>query len=89
MKIDPYNHKERYLAWRKGAENGIQGLSKENSDIILLYLDDMQKGINIGAGSSRGPRGFNRLNSLKNKLQFFARKFIERGINAITNINED
>jgi len=89
MKIDPYNHKERYLAWRKGAETGIEGLSKENSSIVLTYLDDMQRGVNIASESVKGPRGFNRLNCLKNKLQFFARKFSERGIQAITDINED
>lgn len=60
MKIDPYKNKERYLAWKKGCENGIQGLSKENSEIILLYLKDMETGLNVASKSVKGGRGHNR-----------------------------
>ena len=36
-----------------------------NSDIILKYLNDMEKGINISKGSTKGARSYSRLNSLK------------------------
>jgi len=75
MKIDPYNHKERYLKWKKSVENGIPNINKENSEIILKYLNDMEIGVNISSVSVKGARGYNRLNTLKDKLIFFSKKF--------------
>jgi integrase len=90
MKIDPYKHKEKYLEWRNRVKDGVPGISKENSDIILNYLNDMEKGLNIAMGSVRGPRGFPRLFTLKEKLVFFAKKFKEvYGLDNITDINEE
>lgn len=89
MKIDPYKNKERYTAWRKGLENGISGVSKENSDIILRYLDDMEMGLNVASKNVKGGRGHSRLNNLKYRMQFFATKFSELyNINRITDISE-
>lgn len=89
MKIDPYNHKERYLKWKIKTESGIPGLSKENSDIIKRYLLDMERGLNISSSSVKGPRGFNRLNSLKDRLIFFSKKFKELyNLNVIIDITE-
>jgi len=76
MKIDPYKHKERYLKWKKTVKNGIPNISKENSEIIMQYLNDMEIGVNISAVSVKGSRGYNRLNTLRNRLMFFARKFM-------------
>lgn len=90
MKIDPYKHKERYLKWEKKVKNGIPDISKENSDLILQYLNDMEKGINIGIGSVKGSRSYSRLNTLKERLYFFAIKFNEiMRIDNITNIKEE
>ena len=75
MKIDPYKHKERYLRWKKIINGVIPDISKENSDIILQYLNDMEIGVNISAVSVKGSRGYNRLNTLKDKLIFFSKKF--------------
>ncbi len=79
MKIDPYQHKERYLAWKQSL-NGrqIPRLSKENSDIILSYLEDMENGLNVASGSKKGSRSFIRLNTLKTRLIFLSNKFQER-----------
>lgn len=68
MKIDPYKHKERYLKWKERINNGIPDISKENSDLILRYVFDMERGINIASGSIKGPRGFNRLNTIKDRV---------------------
>jgi len=76
MKIDPYKHKERYLKWKKAVKNGIPNISKENSKIILRYLNDMEIGANISAVSVKGSRGYNRLNTLRNRLTFFSKKFM-------------
>jgi hypothetical protein len=77
MKIDPYKHKERYLAWKEKVKDGIPDLSNENSEIILRYLIDMERGTNISSVSVKGARSFIRLDSLKNRIVFFARKFEE------------
>jgi hypothetical protein len=73
MKIDPYKHKERYLAWKEKVKDGIPDLSNENSEIILRYLIDMERGTNISSVSVKGARSFIRLDSLKNRIVFFAR----------------
>jgi hypothetical protein len=90
MKIDPYNNKERYQAWQKSVALGIPGISKENSEIILRYLDDMERGLNVAAGSPKGGRSYHRLNSLKERMVFFAKQFTERyGRTQLTEITED
>ena len=88
MKIDPYKHKERYLSWKEKTKNGIPGLSIHNSDLLKQYLADMEKGINISSASVKGPRGFSRLNSIKDRFIFFARKFKEMyNLDSIANVN--
>ena len=49
MKIDPYNHKENFLGWKAESQKGISGLSKANSELILKYLNDMERGINVAS----------------------------------------
>ncbi len=73
-KIDPYKHEERYLEWKKRASEGISNISKENSDLILRYLNDMEKGLNVASESVKGSRSFIRLNTLKDRLIFFSKK---------------
>jgi len=75
MKIDPYKHKERYLNWKKAVEQGIPDISKTNSDFILKYLYDMEHGINISSSNSKGARSYIRLNTLREKMISFSKKF--------------
>ena len=90
MKIDPYKHKERYLRWKKSVKDGIPDISKENSDIILKYLNDMEIGVNISSVSVKGSRGYNRLNTLKDKLIFFSKKFNTRlHVACVADISEE
>jgi site-specific recombinase XerD len=74
MKIDPYNHQEKYLVWKQKILNGIPGISKANSDIILHYISDMENGFNISAKSIKGPRSYIRLNNLKQRMIFLAKQ---------------
>src|SRR3989344_2354713 len=39
MRIYPYNNKDRYLSWKEGLTGFIEGISKENSDILLRHLN--------------------------------------------------
>lgn len=90
MKIDPYKHKERYLNWKEKVKGRIPEISKENSDLILRYVFDMERGINIASGSVKGPRGFNRLNTIKDRTITLSKKFKELyGIDNITEIREE
>ena len=79
MKIDPYNHKKSYLKWKaKVIETGIPGISKENSEIIIKYLTDMECGLNISTTNKKGARSYIRLNSLKQRLIFISKQLDER-----------
>ena len=90
MKIDPYKHKERYLKWKGMTQAGIPEISKFNSDLIKMYLSDMETGLNIASLSAKGARSFIRLNTLKEKMVFFAKKFRElHELDKITEISEE
>ncbi len=78
-KIDPYNHEERYSRWKDKVREsgGISDISRVNSEIILQYLYDMELGVNISLTSQKGARSFIRLNTLRQRLTFLAKKFNE------------
>ena len=89
MKIDPYKHQERYLLWKESVKNGIPDLSKENSDIILDYVFDMEHGLNISGKNKKGSRSYIRLNSLRQRMTFLSKKFEELyNLDDITKITE-
>ncbi len=75
MKIDPYKHKEKYLNWKERVKNGIPGISKPNSEIILQYVSDMENGLNISSKSVKGARSYVRLNNIKQRMVFLAKRF--------------
>ena len=90
MKIDPYNHKERYLIWKEKVLNeGIEELTKENSDILLQYILDMELGLNVAISSKKGSRSHARLNNIKQRIIFLAKQFdLLYEIKDITKITE-
>ena len=91
MKIDPYNHEQRYKKWKvQVLVSGIPTISEQNSDLILQYLEDMEHGINISSINKRRGRSYIRLNTLKEKMIFFSRKFKEIfDIDCIIEIKEE
>ena len=46
MKKDPYKHEQRYLEWKESVKEGIQNVSRVNSELIINYVTDMEKGVN-------------------------------------------
>lgn len=58
MKIDPYNHKEKYLNWKGSIKGQISNVSEKNSKIILEYLFDMEQGLNVASSSKKGTGGY-------------------------------
>lgn len=90
MKLDPYKHKERYLKWKEETKNGIEGIGEHNFQLLKRYLSDMELGLNISSGSVKGPRGFSRLNTIKDRFMVFAKNFKKLyGLDKITDISED
>lgn len=91
MKFDPYKTKERYLRWKEEVkEEGITDITPFNSQIILQYLHDMEKGINISMDSAKGSRSYMRLTSLRERLTFFCKKFSGLyHVDKITEISEE
>ncbi len=41
-KIDPYNHKERYLKWKEETTIGISGINEFDSALLIRYIKDME-----------------------------------------------
>ena len=69
MKRDIFGHKERYEKWKADVvEEGIIGLTKKNSDIILQHVFDMEIGVNISNKNKKGARSYPRLNNIKQRL---------------------
>ncbi len=90
MKIDPYKHKERFLKWKEKTKNGIPDISKENSDLILRYLYDMENGVNISIINVKGARSYIRLNTLKERIIFLSKLVKEKyQLNKLTDISEE
>ena len=91
MKIDPYKHEERYKTWlEKVRVEGIKGIGKDNSDLIIQYVTDMEHGLNVSLKSVKGGRSYIRLNTIREKMMFYSRRFKEiYGLDNITEINED
>lgn len=91
MKVDPYKHEEKYKNWlERVREKGIEGISKTNSDLVINYVTDMEHGLNVSLKSVKGGRSYIRLNTIKDKMVFFSRKFESLyGLENITYVRED
>lgn len=92
MKIDPYNHKGKWLRWKSKVQKSgaIPDISRENSDIILRYLKDMELGINTALESHKGARSFVRLNNIKQRLIFLSKQFKDIfGSDDLTELTEE
>ena len=89
MKIDPYKHKEKFFRWKDNVKNGIIGISKLNSDIILQYISDMENGLNISSKSVKGPRSYIRLNNLKQRMIFLAKQIKQHCDVDLSDISEE
>ncbi len=92
MKKDPYKHKEKYLAWKERIKKigYIEGISRENSDLIIKYILDIELGINVSKKSAKGARSHIRLNNLKQRMIFMSKRFEEYyKTNCLTNLTEN
>jgi len=91
MKRDPYKHKEKYEAWKERIDEigYIEGISRENSDLIIKYVFDMELGMNVSRKSAKGSRSYVRLNNLKQRMIFMSKRFEEYyKIKCLTDLTE-
>ncbi|MDO8516748.1 MAG: site-specific integrase, partial [Nanoarchaeota archaeon] len=89
MKIDPYKHRERYLAWKASLNGKIPKISEENSKIILEYMLDMEHGLNVASSSKKGARSYMRLNNLRQRIVYLIKQFeIRYNLINVTQVSE-
>jgi hypothetical protein len=86
MKVDPYNHKEKYLNWKNSINGRIENISEKNSQLILNYIRDMECGLNVASSSKKGARSYIRLNNIKQRIIFLT-KLLEKKYN-LTDISQ-
>jgi integrase len=84
LKRDPYDHENRWEKWKQENSKAIKGISTHNSDLIMSFLTDMEIGKNVAPVSKKGERGYSRLLALKSRLMFFATRFADKNLDAIT-----
>jgi len=63
-------------------------LTKENSDLLIRYMIDMELGLNTSKGNKKGGRSSGRLVVLKNVLIQLFKMFEKQGITDVTKITE-
>lgn len=89
-KIDPYKSKEMWMNWKAKNQSGVPRLSNINSSLLMKYLDDMERGINVSILSKKGGRSYIRLNSSRCKLIFLIKSFQDiYKLDNIGNLNEE
>jgi integrase len=89
-KIDPHKHKQKFESWKEKTKDGIPKMSKANSDIVKAFVYDMEHGLNIAMGSRKGARSYIRLNTIRDKMNFFVKNFEKIfKIDNICNISEE
>ncbi len=74
IKVDIYNNKERWTNWKAENKNRIKYLSKENSDVLLEFLNDMENGENV-TPRYKGARNPTTLINLRDHISFFMKHF--------------
>ena len=90
VKLDPYNHKERYLKWKAIAKNGIEDLSPNNYQTLIKYLSDMENGLNVAFLMKKGPRSYTRLYTLRIRIHFLMKLFQDKlKVIDMTNVTEE
>ncbi len=72
-RIDINGKRKIWLNHKKEDENGINNISKHNSDLILEFLKDYELGLNVGM--FKGRRTPATLTKLRHQLLFFCRQF--------------
>ncbi len=92
LKLDLYNHEQRYRDWKDFARKNDyaeDGLTKNNSSLLVRYIFDMEIGQNVSNQSKKGARSFCRLNTLRTRLIHILKMMQERGCKDIAKVKEE
>lgn len=101
IKVDVHGHEQRYKNWKelaivtdKHGNASIRkgyiedGLTKNNSDILIRHILDMEAGVNISKKSKKGGRSYPRLNNIRQRLSQMMRMLQKRGVNDVSKLTE-
>ena len=89
MRRESQENKDLYLHKKAKYEEDITDISKQNSEIILKYVTDMECGLNISSVSKKGSRGYEHLYGIFQKMVFFVKHFEEEyDVYDLTKLNE-
>ncbi len=84
MKLDINNRQPQYENWKEEVTaSGIEGLLKTNSEILIKYILEMERGENTARGHKKGKRSYAQLNKLRQKLTQAFKRLEDRGIKDI------
>lgn len=90
VRVDVNNLRRRHENWKEEVcEQGIPGLTRATSDVIIQHLADMEQGRNVARGSKKGGRSYARLYNIRQRLVQLSKMLQERGVNSITKLTED
>lgn len=90
MRVDINNLRQRHENWKEEVhEQGIPGLMRATSDVIIQHLTDMEEGRNVARGSKKGGRSYARLYNIRQRLVQLSKMLRERGVDDITKLTED
>jgi len=90
MKRDLFNHRSQWENWKEQLTPKYieEGLTKENSKLMINYLLDLEKGVNIPKTARKGARDIKTVNRLRSKIGQIFKLLQKEGINDISKIKE-
>ena len=89
MKVDVYKREERFLSWKERVlEEGVPGISAENTNVFIQYILDMETGTNTATGSKKGGRSYPRLCNLAQRMTWILRMLEKRGVHDVRSCEE-
>ncbi len=89
MKVDIYGCERRYARWKEASlAVGIKNITRENSEVIVEHVIDMEKGRNT-SGAMKGGRSYARLCNIAQRMSQITRMLQERGVSDLRVTSED
>lgn len=90
VKFDPHGHQPRYESWKEETlAQGIPGLNKLHSQLLIRHIVDMETGQNVARGTKKGARSYIRLNTLRTRLRQIIMHLEQRGLKDIRQLTPE
>lgn len=90
QKRDLYNHEKIFQIWKEQITPKYleADLTKENSNIFVSYITDLEQGANVSKQAKKGQRSLAHLNRLRSKIKAIMIGLQKKGIKNISDITE-